>query len=174
MQKIKTKLKFVKSERSGAWVGFVSKNPKNGRIFGVREDDKRLKQVCVASYECTPFIEAGVLYDVEMVPMKAANSGFVVVSASPHAFEAKVESTIIKNVVYKVEVKFGNKTILYDPKDGNHDSVRCLEKCADVLRVRKDIKDLIIVLDDFYRAAQIVLANYENDKNLVTRRNMFK
>ena len=174
MNKIKTKLKFVKSERSGAWVGFASQNPKNGRIFGVREDDERLKKVCVASYECSSVIEAGVLYDVEMVPMKNANAGYVVLSAVPHAFEAKIEATIVKNAIYKVEVKFGNKTILYDPKEGKHDTVKNLEECAKVLKARKDIKDLMQVLDDFNHAAQIVLANYENDKNSTARKNMFK
>lgn len=44
MDKIKTKLKFTKSERSGSWVGFVSINTKNGRVKGVREDAKRKKK----------------------------------------------------------------------------------------------------------------------------------
>ena len=110
MEKIKTKLKFIKSERTGSWVGFVSINTKNGCIKGVREDASEPKKVCVATHELSPIIEVGVLYDVEMIPMKNKNAGFIVVSAEPHAFEAKIYTNVVKNAVYNVEVKFGNKT----------------------------------------------------------------
>ena len=42
--RIKTKLKFAKSQRSGSWVGFVSINTKNGCVKGVREDAKEPKR----------------------------------------------------------------------------------------------------------------------------------
>ena len=44
-----------------------------------------------------------------MVPMKNEKAGYIVVAAEPHAFDAKITSTVVKNAVYLVEVKFGNK-----------------------------------------------------------------
>lgn len=44
MDKIKTKLKFIKSDRTESWVGFVSINTKTGYIKGVREDAKGPKK----------------------------------------------------------------------------------------------------------------------------------
>lgn len=45
MDKIKTKLKFIKSDRTESWVGFVSINTKTGYIKGVREDAKGPKSM---------------------------------------------------------------------------------------------------------------------------------
>ena len=70
MDKIKTKLKFIKSDRTESWVGFVSINTKTGYIKGVREDAKGPKKVCIVTHELEPIIEPNVLYDVQMVPMK--------------------------------------------------------------------------------------------------------
>ena len=111
MDKIKTKLKFIKSDRTESWVGFVSINTKTGYIKGVREDAKGPKKVCIVTHELEPIIEPNVLYDVQMVPMKNEKAGYIVVAAEPHAFDAKITSTVVKNAVYLVEVKFGNKTI---------------------------------------------------------------
>lgn len=44
MDKIKTKLKFIKSDRTESWVGFVSINTKTGYIKGVRETQRVLKK----------------------------------------------------------------------------------------------------------------------------------
>lgn len=163
MNKIKTKLKFVKSDRTGSWVGFVSINTKNGYVKGVREDAKEPKKVCVVTHELAAIIEPNVLYDVELIPMKNENAGFIVVKAEPHAFEAKISSTIVKNAVYLVEIKFGNKTIIFDPLDGRKDSVRTIDGVIEVLQYRKDIKDLLQVIDDFRHAANNVMAAYESD-----------
>lgn len=163
MERLKTKLKFIKSDRSQSWVGFVSINTRNGRIKGVREDEKEHKKVCVVTHELAPIIEPGILYDVEMIPMKKAEAGFIVVKAEPHAFEAKIIVTVVKNAVYTVEVKFGNKVIKYDPLDGRKDTVRTIEGVTSVLRSRNDIKNLLQVIDDFQKSANIVLATFEND-----------
>ena len=174
MDRIKTKLKFVKSDRTGSWVGFVSINPKNGRVFGVREDDKNPKKVCVASREVACFIEPGVLYDVQLIPMKNKSAGYIVVEAEPHAFEAKITPTVIKNVIYKVEVKFGNKTLLFDPKEGKLDSVRDLDKCAEMLKKRMDVKNLLQVVDDFLKVGQTVLSSYQNDQYEINKKRLLK
>lgn len=38
VEKIYTKLKFIKSEKNGAFISFVSQNPVNGVVCGVRQD----------------------------------------------------------------------------------------------------------------------------------------
>jgi len=169
MDKIKTKLKFVKSDRTGSWVGFVSINTKNGCVKGVREDAKEHKKVCVVTHELASIIEPNVLYDVEMIPMKNKNAGYIVVKAEPHAFEARITSNIVKNAVYVVEVKFGNKTIIFDPLDGRKDSVRTIDGVIEVLQYRKDIKDLLQVIDDFQKTANIVMTAFENDGHYVAK-----
>lgn len=167
MDKIKTKLKFVKSDRTGSWVGFVSINTKNGCVKGVREDAKEHKKVCVVTHELASIIEPNVLYDVEMIPMKNKNAGYIVVKAEPHAFEARITSSVVKNAVYLVEVKFGNKTIIFDPLDGRKDSVRTIDGVIEVLQYRKDIKDLLQVIDDFQKTANIVMTAFKNDGHYV-------
>lgn len=42
MDKIKTKLKFIKSDRTESWVGFVSINTKTGYIKGSYEKTQRV------------------------------------------------------------------------------------------------------------------------------------
>lgn len=163
MDKIKTKLKFKKSDRTGSWVGFVSINTKNGCIKGVREDAKEHKKVCVVTHDLASVIEPNVLYDVEMIPMKDKKAGYIVVKAEPHAFEARISSSIVRNAVYMVEVKFGNKTIIFDPLDGRKDSVRTIDGVIEMLQYRKDIKDLLQVIDDFQKTANIVMTAFKND-----------
>ncbi len=36
VEKVHTKLKFIKSEKNGAFISFVSRNPVNGIVCGVR------------------------------------------------------------------------------------------------------------------------------------------
>lgn len=163
MKTIKTKLKFVKSDRTGAWVGFVSKNTKTGYIKGVRQDSEEPKVVCVVAHDISSTIKENMLYDVDMIPMKAPKKGYIVISAVHHDFTARISSTVVKNAVYVVEVKFGNKTIIYDPLDGRLDSVRTIDGVVEILNARKDIKNLPKVIEDFKLAAQNVLAAYEND-----------
>lgn len=167
MSKIKTKLKFVKSDRTGSWVGFVSINTKNGCFKGVREDSPEPKKVCVVSREIAAVIEPGVLYDVEMIPMKNKTSGFIVVEATPHAFKAIISSSIVKNAVYNVTVKFGNKTIVFDPLDGRKDCARTISGVLEVLEHRKDIENLKQVVEDFIQTANIVIKAFEKDGHYV-------
>ena len=174
MDKIKTKLKFIKSDRTESWVGFVSINTKTGYIKGVREDAKGPKKVCIVTHELEPIIEPNVLYDVQMVPMKNEKAGYIVVAAEPHAFDAKITSTVVKNAVYLVEVKFGNKTIKYDPLDGVKDSVRTIDGVVEELSKRKDIKNLLLVIDDFCKSANIVLTAFQNDGLYVAAKKVLK
>lgn len=163
MERIKTKLKFKKSSQTDSWVGFVSVNTKTGYIKGVREDDEQPKKVCVVTHELSPMIEPNVLYDVQMIPMRNKNAGYIVVAAEPHAFEAKISSTVVKHAVYVVEVKFGNKTVIFDPKDGKKDSVRTIDGVVHYLEHRQDIANIVQVIEDFQRTANVVLTAFQND-----------
>lgn len=174
MNRIKTKLKFFKSDRSESWVGFVSINTKNGRVKGVREDADGPKKVCIVTHELAPFIEPNILYDVEMIPMKNKDAGYIVVVAEPHAFEAHIETTLVKNAVYQVTVKFGNKVVIFDPKDGKQDSVRNIDGVVKVLESRKDIKNQLQVIEDFVKSANILLSTFENDGHYVPRKKTTK
>lgn len=158
--RIKTKLKFTKSKKSNSWVGFVSFG-KYGAV-GVRETDEAPKKVCVVSYKLAGSIEPNVLYDVVLVPM-TNNDGFVVIQATPHMFEAVISSTVIRHARYIVSIKFGHKGLFFDPLHGRSDCVRTIDGVINVLKYRKDVKNLCQVIDDFRRSAEIVLAEFIND-----------
>lgn len=160
---INTKLKFIQSTKTGNWVSFVNINTETGRIKGVRENAPEPKKVCVASKKISGNIIRGVLYDVTMIPMEKPQNGYVVTEAEPCQFEAVISTTIVKNAVYMVEVKFGNKTVTYNPLDGKNNSVRTIAGVADILKGRKDIMNLEQVLHDFYRSANILLCHYLGD-----------
>lgn len=162
MERIKTKLKFVRSDKTGALVGFISKNTKTGQIKGVNQNDPVPKKICVVSAEIAPYIELNVLYDVILVPMNEA-AGYVVIQAESVVFKATVETSVERNATYKVEVKFGNKTILYDPLHGRKASVNTISGVLHVLRSRKDIKDYLDVEDEFLKAANIVETAFKSD-----------
>ncbi len=164
MNRIKTKLKFKKSESTGHWVGFVSQNKANKMLRGVNEDAPVPKLVCVVTNDLVPYIESHLLYDVEMVPMKKVNNnGYIVVKATPHAFPARIETNIVKHAVYEIHVRFGNQDFTFDPKDGERDSVRSMDKFIEALEKRKDVKDLLGTIDRFKIAANALLAQFEKD-----------
>lgn len=160
--KIHTKLKFIKSEETGAYIGFVSQNPTTNVYSGVRQDSPYPKKVCVLDQKMEWQILTNVLYDVTLIPMHHKN-GFVVIEATPCEFRAKIETTYIPNTAYKVEVKFGNKTIVFNPFDGEKECVRSLSKCHSVLEKRVDIKNILQVVEDFDKAANAILNKMFND-----------
>jgi len=160
--KIRTKLKFIKSEETGAYIGFVSQNPKNKAYCGVRQDSPYPKKVCVLDQKMEWQILTNVLYDVTLIPMHHKN-GFVVIEATPCEFKAKIETTYVPKIAYKVEVKFGNKNIVFDPFDGKRETERSINKCRSVLEKRVDIKNLMQVVEDFDKAANAILNRMYND-----------
>lgn len=163
MQTIKTKLKFTNSSVNGGWVGFVSVNVKNGCVRGVRETDEVPKKVCVVGHDIAGLIESGILYDVEMIPMKNKNAGYIVLKAVPHEFTAKVETSVIPKVEYKAIVTFGNKKIVFDPCEGKYKTMNTIEGAVNALRYRKDVKNIMGVIDDFTIAAEEVMRRYKAD-----------
>jgi hypothetical protein len=164
-KKIYTKLKFVRSEKSGAYIGFVSQNLQTGRIIGVRQDSKYSKKICIIDKELANFIILDILYDVTLIPMREKN-GYIVIEANPVTFKARIETTYIKKVIYKIEVKFGNKSILFDPIDGKKDSVRTIAGVREILEKRMDIQDSQQVIEDFLNTAYLLMKHYENDMGM--------
>lgn len=157
-----TRLKFCKSKRTGLPIGFVSQNPVNKRIKGVREDSEYPKTVCVVDAPLASDIILDVLYKVAIVPMKN-KIGYIVIEAEPHQFRASIEISYIPKACYCVDVKFGNKTIRFDPMDGRKDSMRTLNGCRALLEKRLDIANLNEVLDEFVDAAQEIIKRFRKD-----------
>lgn len=160
--RVHTKLKFVKSDQTGAYVSFVSQNPKTGRICGVRQDSEFPKKICILDKKLMCEVLLNVLYDATLIPMTEKN-GYVVIEANPVQFGATIETSYVPKAVYIVEVKFGNKVIRFDPMCGRKDTVRTIEGCKSVLEKRVDIKDVNQVVDDFVTAATALIKKFEND-----------
>ena len=160
--KVQTKLKFVKSDQTGAIVSFVSQNPKTGRICGVRQDSPYPKKICILDKKLVSEVLLNVLYDVTMIPMSEKN-GYVVIEITPVEFKATITTTYVKKAIYRIEVKFGNKTIVFDPLDGKKDSIRTLKGCLSVLEKRVDIKDITQVVADFEESAHKLLNYMKSD-----------
>lgn len=157
-----TKLKFKKSDRTNAIVGFVSINPKNRMVYGVREDDPVPKSVCVVDASIAKDIILDALYDVVIVPMKQ-KSGYVVIDARVYQFRATIETNYVPKACYIVDVKFGNRLVRFDPKDGNRQSMNTISGVVEVLEHCVDIYNVCQVIEDFTEAAQKMLRRYISD-----------
>lgn len=162
VKKIYTKLKFIKSDQTGATISFVSQNPKTGEIRGVRQDSPYPKKICLLDKTLVPETLMNTLYDATLIPM-ANKDGYVVIEVNPVQFKATIETTYVPKAIYQIAVKFGNKTIHFDPKDGRKSSVKRLDECRKILETRVDVKNLIDVLDDFDEAVDNLLKKYEQD-----------
>lgn len=160
--KIQTKLKFIKSEKTGAIVSFVSQNPKTGRICGVRQDSPYPKKICILDKKLVGEVLLNVLYDVTMIPM-AEKNGYVVISITPVQFKATIATTYVKKAIYRIEVEFGNKTIVFDPYEGKKDTICTLKGCLSILEKRVDIKDITQVVADFEESARKLLQFMKGD-----------
>lgn len=161
--KIYTKLKFIRSEISGAPISFVSTNPISGQACGVRRDADVPKRICVCSSSIAETLVPNALYKCTLVPMLSGR-GYVVIEAELMQFRATVLSSYIKNVAYRVEAKFGNKTVVFDPFEGGKESVRNLGVCLDVLKKRIDVQNLEQVVRDFEHAGRVILKLLDRDR----------
>lgn len=156
-----TKLKFYTSQETGKLVSFVSVT-KAKRLKGVREDSDCKKKIVVLSSDLTDSLKPNVLYNVILTEMKN-KKGYVVKSASPVLFETEIDQCIIPKAVYKVSVKFGNKTIFFDPLDGKSDSSRTLQGALKALEVREDIANKELVITDFKEKGLETIRQMEAD-----------
>lgn len=172
VEKIYTKLKFIKSERNGALISFISQNPKNGVIAGVRQDCPYPKKIVIIDREVANELMVNMLYDCTLIPMTETLNektgqmhipGYIAIEAKPVQFKAKIETQYRKGRKYAVTVKFGNKTIRFDPFNGQKESVKSLNAVRAVLEKRCDVRDLMQVVEDFNIAANSILELMRQD-----------
>lgn len=158
----KTQLKFAKSDQTGELIGFVSRHSITQKLIGVREESRFGKQICLLSEELKGKIEPNKLYAVYLKPMHH-RSGYVVVAAELMLFPAQVETLIISKAVYQVTVRFGNKTIFFDPLEGRSASSRTLTGVVKLLRERDDMETPESVIEDFSRQATELVERMVHD-----------
>ena len=139
VEKIRTKLKFIKSEKNGALISFVSQNPVTDIVCGVRQDSPYPKKIVIIDREMAHNILVNVLYDCVLIPMtpvfnektgeKNHIPGYIAIEANPVQFKATVTTKYIRGIKYNVEVSFGNKVIRFDPFRGQKESLKSLPAC---------------------------------------------
>jgi hypothetical protein len=158
----KSLLKFTKSEETGELIGFVSRHSKTKQLRGVHENSTFGKKICVLSADLKGTVIPNILYRVEMKSMHSAN-GYVVVSAKPALFKAHIETVVLPQNVYQVNVTFGNKTVYFDPKNGKSHSSRTIEGVLAILNGRGDIENQEAVIEDFKEQAEALLQEMKKD-----------
>lgn len=172
VEKIRTKLKFIKSDVNGTFISFVSQNPVNNVVCGVRQDSPYPKKIVIIDREIANSIIVNVLYDCVLIPMtKVPNEktgedyspGYIAIEANPVQFKATVTTNYEFGKKYSVEVKFGNKTIRFDPFTGKKESVKSLAACRAVLEKRYDLRNLMDVIADFDKAATSLIETLKQD-----------
>ncbi|MDO4931573.1 MAG: hypothetical protein Q4E63_02810 [Prevotellaceae bacterium] len=172
VEKVHTKLKFIKSEKNGAFISFVSQNPVNGVVCGVRQDSPYPKKIVIIDREMSNNILPNVLYDCTLIPMtKTINKktgeehipGYIAIEANAVQFKATVTTKYVRGSMYQVEVAFGNKIIRFDPFHGQKESVKSLPACLAVLEKRCDVKDLMYIVESFNTAAIELVEQMKQD-----------
>lgn len=159
----KCKLKFRKSRKTDGYVGFVHFDSDTRRVTGIsNEDDNTPKMVCVLDAKLSKSIVPGKLYDVTLIKMKE-KKGFVTIDAQIHKFPAVIETTYIPKSTYRIEVKYGNRRIIYDPLDGALASHRNKSAVCAILSRQEDIANREQVIQDFVEAANKLIVQFHND-----------
>lgn len=172
VEKIRTKLKFIKSEKNEALISFVSQNPANGVVRGVCQDSPYPKKIVIVDKEMSNHILAKILYDCVLIPMKQVQNkktgenyipGYIAIEATPMQFNATVCTKYVRGSQYQVEVSFGNKTIRFDPFHGQKETVKSLPACLAMLEKRCDVRNLLYVVDNFKTAAIELVEQMKQD-----------
>ena len=161
-QQIKTIIKFTKGTEginNGKTYGFVTK--KDGHWMGCRAEDDCKKKIVFIDRMIAKSIQENVPYNVTLIPMQS-DKGFIATSATQVKFDAKIITRMSKGV-FKVLVKFGMKTIVFDPSS-NSERYNCINVIADHIRHRTDLKSPIQVAEDFIDCACIVKDLYKREK----------
>lgn len=164
----KTRIKFAVSEETKQIIGFVTRNSITRKLKGVDENKDSPKKICVLSEDLKGLIQPGILYDVELKPMRKGN-GYVVISATRPCYNAEIEKIIIRKSVYQIRITFGHKIIYFDPKDGNSPSSRTITGVVKAMRERKDLADIEGVIERFNVVANELLEKMEQDGYIVRR-----
>lgn len=172
VEKIATKLKFTKSDKNGALISFVSQNPVNNVVCGVRQDSPYPKKIVIIDREKANNILTNVLYDCTLIPMTPVLNektgenhipGYIAIEATPVQFKATVTTKYIRGIKYMVEVSFGNKIIRFDPFRGKRESVKSLPACRAILEKRCDVQNLLEVVEGFEMAAVNIIELMKHD-----------
>lgn len=164
----KTRLKFAVSEETNEMIGFVTRSSTTRKIWGVDENSDSPKKICVLSEDLKGLIKPGIVYEVELKPMRKGN-GYVVISAARLRYKAEFETIIIPKSVYQIRITFGHKIIYFDPKDGNSPSSRTIAGVERALRARKDLADIEEVVEQFGILANELLERVEQDGYIIRR-----
>ena len=161
---LNTKLRFIESKKNGELIAFVHKD-KTGRLLGINEDSQFRKLICVVSAELKKLgtVKPGILYDVEMVPM-GIKQGYVVKSAEVSKFSAHIKTEIVPKAIYRITVKFGHKTLIFDPFDPQNSKQENAKNIEDVLASREDVYNPTYAIERFRKAANFLLKRMEDDK----------
>lgn len=160
-QIIKTNIKFKKNEEKNIFQGFVTKN-KQGSWRGCSEDADVSKKIVLLEPRQIPIpIKENTLYHCSLIPMKS-DCGYIVIHARLVQFEAKIETEAHEDV-YKVVVKFGNKTVTYNPSNpsSKHNSIQGI---VDFLKSREDLKCANAVAEEFLDYACLLQSIYNKNK----------
>ena len=151
VEKIQTKLKFIKSERNGALISFVSQNPVNNVVCGVRQDSPYPKKIVIIDRELSNNVLVNVLYDCVLIPMTPIIK---------HAGTEKEETFIPGYIAIEANPV---QIIRFDPFKGQKESVKSLPACLSILEKRCDVKDLLDIVECFTSAANELLAQMKQD-----------
>lgn len=171
-QPLCTKIKFTRSEVNNSLIGFVSQNTINHVLCGVRADSPYPKKIVIVHTKIAHDIIPNALYNCRLEPMapqinpktgEAYIPGYIAVEADLVQFKAKVELGYIKGVQYMVEVKFGNKTVRFDPFRGKKESVKSFEACKAVLEKRCDVVDIVGVVTEFEKSCNLIMKFLKRD-----------
>lgn len=158
--KIRTIIKFMRGAEGingGKIFGFVTKE--GGSWKGCRKDDSCKKKIVLVDPSVEPTICENMPYNTLIIPM-ASNQGFIAISAKPIKFTAKIVTEVRKGV-FRVIVKFGMKTIEYNPSSPLPQYTN-ITKIAERIRMRKDLEDAMQVAEDFINSACIVRDLYRH------------
>lgn len=158
-----TMLKFQRSERdNNTLIGFVSQDVKTQQVYGRTLDDHYPKKIVLADAKLNGMLLPGVLYRCTLVPMRH-KKGYIAIKATPHQFKATIAVNYVPKALYQLTVSFGNMQMIYDPKDGQKQSVKCLNAFMTELSKRLDIENIGMVVQDVERQAVILLEFLKKD-----------
>lgn len=164
----KTRLKFAVSEETNELVGFVTRSSTTRLLRGVDEENDSPKKICILSEDLKGLIQPGIVYEVELKPMRRRN-GYVVISANRLKYKAEFETVVVPKSVYQIRIIFGHKIVYFDPKDGNSPSSRTVAGVEKALRGRKDLADIENVIERFRIEANKLLEIFERDNYVVKK-----
>ena len=155
VKKMIVNIKFTKNKLNDSLAGYVTKS--NGSWKGCRCTDKCRMKIVLPGQEVKASMIENVLYRTTIIPMREKD-GFVAIKVEPVQFEARIE-TVLRGRQYSIEVKFGNKTLVYDPYDKKDRKCRKdINVFRHLLETRPDIKDITQVVDDFNEAVNVQAA----------------